>query len=101
MTDMEPERLRAEAKRFRSADPPRAIRGFDEVQTRTLLERAAELPACGRQERVRILYLLGVTLEAMGNSGDARQVFERILAMDPGFRDVHDRLMASGKSSRT
>src|SRR5947209_20336907 len=40
---MEPERLRAEAKRFRSADPPRAMRGLDEDQTRTLLEKAAEL----------------------------------------------------------
>src|SRR5437764_68295 len=55
MTDMEPERLRAEAKRFRSAGPPRAIRGFDEVQTRTLLERAAELldAAASEQEAAR------------------------------------------------
>ena len=55
MTDMEPERLRAEAKRFRSADPPRAIRGFDEDQTRTLLERAAELldAAASEQEAAR------------------------------------------------
>ena len=35
--------LGTEAKRLRSAEPPRAIRGFDEGQTRKLLERAAKL----------------------------------------------------------
>jgi len=35
--------LRTEATRLRSAEPPRAIRGFDEGQTRKLLEGAAKL----------------------------------------------------------
>jgi cell division septum initiation protein DivIVA len=46
--------LRAEAKRLKSAEPPRAIRGFDEEQTRTLLNGAAELleTAAGEQEKL-------------------------------------------------
>ncbi|HEU5477033.1 MAG TPA: DivIVA domain-containing protein [Gaiellaceae bacterium] len=52
---MEPDGLRAEAKRFRSAEPSRVIRGFDEDQTRKLLEAAAELldTAAGRQEAMQ------------------------------------------------
>jgi cell division septum initiation protein DivIVA len=34
--------LRADAKRLRSAEPPRAIRGFDEAETRALLKVAAQ-----------------------------------------------------------
>jgi cell division septum initiation protein DivIVA len=34
--------LRADAKRLRSAEPPRAIRGFDEAETRALLNVAAQ-----------------------------------------------------------
>jgi cell division septum initiation protein DivIVA len=48
---MEPEALRAEAKRLRSAEPSRAIRGFDEGQTRELLEATAKLLDAAASER--------------------------------------------------
>jgi cell division septum initiation protein DivIVA len=52
---MDSEGLRAEAKRLRSAEPSRAIRGFDEGQTRTLLEAAADHldAAASEQEAMR------------------------------------------------
>jgi cell division septum initiation protein DivIVA len=62
MTDIASEGLRAEATRLRSAEPSRAIRGFDEEQTRNLLDSAAsqldaaagELEASRRElERLR------------------------------------------------
>lgn len=55
MTGVEPDGLRAEAQRLRSAEPSRGIRGFDEAQTRTLLEGAATLlnAAASEQEVLR------------------------------------------------
>jgi cell division septum initiation protein DivIVA len=55
MTAMEPQGLRAEAERLRSAEPARAIRGFDEEQTRKLLEAAAAQldAAASEQEAMR------------------------------------------------
>jgi cell division septum initiation protein DivIVA len=43
--------LRADAKRLRSAEPPRAIRGFDEGETRALLNVAAQLLDAAADER--------------------------------------------------
>ena len=43
--------LRAEAKRLRSAEPSKAIRGFDEGQTRKLLDDAAKLLETAAREQ--------------------------------------------------
>jgi cell division septum initiation protein DivIVA len=43
--------LRAEAERLQSAEPPRAIRGFDEGETRALLWDAAKLLEAAAEER--------------------------------------------------
>lgn len=43
--------LRADAKRLRSAEPPRAIRGFDEGETRALLNVAAQRLEAAADER--------------------------------------------------
>jgi cell division septum initiation protein DivIVA len=51
MVPMDRRDLRAEAKRFRSAELPRAIRGFDEEQTRSLLTDAAKLLESAAEER--------------------------------------------------
>jgi cell division septum initiation protein DivIVA len=50
--------LRAEAKRLRSAEPSRAIRGFDEGETRTLLSDAAKLLEAAADEREKLQHKL-------------------------------------------
>jgi tetratricopeptide (TPR) repeat protein len=57
-----------------------------------LLQRATQLRNTREQELVGVLYWLGRAREELGDRDDARAAYERVAAVDAGFRDVADRL---------
>jgi tetratricopeptide (TPR) repeat protein len=68
-------------------------KGQHQVAMSVLGRAAAESPA-DDQLLVGVLYLLGVSTEALGRSDDAIAFYQRVFAVDINFRDVEDRLSA-------
>ncbi|HEX2091719.1 MAG TPA: tetratricopeptide repeat protein, partial [Longimicrobiaceae bacterium] len=66
-----------------------------------VLERALRLPGTTESEVVGVVYQLGRCHEALGNAAAAREMYERVLAFDIGFRDTLARLEALRESSGT
>ena len=60
----------------------------------TVLTRALNEPGLDDDKLSGVLYLLGVSAEALGRSQEAATHYQRVLAVDIGFRDVADRLTA-------
>ncbi|MES2306110.1 MAG: tetratricopeptide repeat protein [Gemmatimonadota bacterium] len=62
--------------------------------------RAVERGPEDDAEKIGVLYWLGRAQEAQGKNADARNCYERVLAVDVGFHDVAERLthLASGSS---
>lgn len=60
----------------------------------TVLQRALDEPGLDDDKLAGVLYLLGVSAEALGKTRDAAKYYQRVLAVDIGFRDVADRLTA-------
>jgi len=54
--------------------------------------RALEVEGLSAEARMAILYDLASALEASGDRGEASQVFAQVAGMDPGYRDVADRV---------
>lgn len=54
--------------------------------------RAVERGPEDDAEKIGVLYWLGRSQEAQGKTADARNCYERVLAVDIGFHDVTDRL---------
>ena len=64
----------------------------------SILRRGLELPAAGDQERLGVLYWLGRSFEEQGKTGDARDVYGRVFAVDIRFMDVGGRVKALGRA---
>jgi tetratricopeptide (TPR) repeat protein len=54
--------------------------------------RSVENSAEGDAEKIGVLYWLGRALEAQSKPAEARGYYQRIIAVDIGFRDAGDRL---------
>ncbi|HXQ28635.1 MAG TPA: tetratricopeptide repeat protein [Gemmatimonadales bacterium] len=68
------------------------------VVAESILRRGLELPAASDQERLGVLYSLGRALEAQGRRPDARDLYQRVFAVDVKFKDVDERMKALGKA---
>lgn len=71
--------LRAEAKRLQSAEPSKAIRGFDEKETRTLLNGAACLLETAAQEREELQRELEKLRAKVGEEGASKEAIGKAL----------------------
>jgi tetratricopeptide (TPR) repeat protein len=60
----------------------------------TVLQRALNEPDLDDDKLSGVLYLLGVAAEALGKSQEAASYYQRVLAVNIGFRDVSERLAA-------
>ncbi len=95
--------LRAPNGRLRTSEAL-GITFFEKQQfaiAETILRRAVETLEGGDDEKIGLLYWLGRACESQGKSGEARQAFERALAVDIRFMDLNDRIrhLAAGRSS--
>ena len=95
--------LRAPNGRLRTSEAL-GITFFEKQQyaiAETILRRAVEGLEGGDDEKIGLLYWLGRACESQGKSGDARQAFERALAVDIRFMDLNERIrqLATGRPS--
>jgi tetratricopeptide (TPR) repeat protein len=95
--------LRAPNGRLRTSEAL-GITFFEKQQfaiAETILRRAVETLEGGDDEKIGLLYWLGRACESQGKSGDARQAFERALAVDIRFMDLNERIrqLAAGRHS--
>lgn len=95
--------LRAPNGRLRTSEAL-GITFFEKEQfaiAETILRRAVETLEGGDDDKIGLLYWLGRACESQGKTGDARQAFERALAVDIRFMDLNDRIrqLAAGRSS--
>jgi tetratricopeptide (TPR) repeat protein len=65
-----------------------------------VLGRAVSESPDDDQLLVGVLYLLGVSTEALGRGDDAIGYFQRVFAVDINFQDVEDRLSALERTTR-
>ncbi len=56
--------------------------------------RSVDKDEASDAEKIGVLYWLGRALEAQGKTKNARNCYERVLAIDIGFHDVADRITA-------
>ncbi len=68
--------------------------------TVTVLERLVNDPDMSDSQLVGVLYLLGCAAESLGRMADAAGYFQRVLAVQIGFRDAADRLASLTQTSR-
>jgi tetratricopeptide (TPR) repeat protein len=66
----------------------------------TVLSRALNESPGDDQQLVGVLYLLGTASEALGRHDEAIAFYQRVFAIDIGFRDVEDRLNALERTTR-
>ena len=62
--------------------------------TMTVLERLVREPDMSDAQLVGVLYLLGRAAESLGRASEAASYFQRVLAVQIGFRDTANRLTA-------
>jgi tetratricopeptide (TPR) repeat protein len=65
-----------------------------------VLERALRLPNLSDADMVGVLYQLGRTHEALGNAGQAVELYERVLSVDIRFHDASQRTEALRRAGR-
>lgn len=68
--------------------------------TMTVLERLVKEPDMSDARLVGVLYLLGRAAEALSRPAEAAEYFQRVLAVQIGFRDAADRLASLAQASR-
>ncbi|CAN5711869.1 hypothetical protein BH23GEM1_BH23GEM1_04150 [soil metagenome] len=66
----------------------------------TVLTRALNEPGLDDDNLAGVLYLLGVSAEALGKTQEAATFYQRVLAVDIGFRDVSERLTAVTQAAK-
>ncbi len=64
-----------------------------------VLQRAAQEVGAEDDQLVGVLYLLGVSLDAIGRRDEAVKLYERVLAVDYQFRDAADRVATAGRGA--
>lgn len=67
--------------------------------TMTVLERLVLDPAMPDSQLVGVLYLLGRASELLGRNAEAAGYFQRVLAVQIGFRDAAGRLSSMAQAS--
>jgi tetratricopeptide (TPR) repeat protein len=95
--------LRAPNGRLRTSEAL-GITFFEKQQyaiAETILRRAVETVDGADDEKIGLLYWLGRACESLGKSAEARQAFERALAVDIRFMDLNERIrqLAAGRHS--
>jgi tetratricopeptide (TPR) repeat protein len=86
--------LRAPNGRLRTSEAL-GITFFDKDQhaiAETILRRAVDGLEGGDEEKIGLLYWLGRACEAQGKKPEARQAYERALAVDIRFMDLGERI---------
>jgi tetratricopeptide (TPR) repeat protein len=68
--------------------------------TMTVLERLVRDPALQDSRLVGVLYLLGRAAESLSRYDEAAAYYQRVLAVQIGFRDAADRLSSLAQASR-
>jgi hypothetical protein len=68
--------------------------------TMTVLERLVRDPSMSDSQLVGVLYLLGRAAESLSRYDDAAAYYQRVLAVQIGFRDAADRLSSLAHASR-
>jgi tetratricopeptide (TPR) repeat protein len=68
--------------------------------TITVLERTLNTPGLSDSQMVGVLYLLGRASESLGREDVAASYYQRVLAVQIGFRDAADRLSSLAQASR-
>jgi tetratricopeptide (TPR) repeat protein len=68
--------------------------------TMSVLQRLINEPDMSDSRMVGVLYLLGRAAEALGRPAEAAGYFQRVLAVQIGFRDAADRLASLAQTSR-
>lgn len=66
----------------------------------TVLTRALNEPGLDDDNLAGVLYLLGASAEALGKFQEAAGYYQRVLAVDIGFRDVAERLTAVSQAAK-
>jgi tetratricopeptide (TPR) repeat protein len=66
----------------------------------TILERVVEESALREDALVGVLYLLGRAAEELDKPGEASVFYQRVIAVDMGFRDAARRLSSLAKAGR-
>ena len=77
--DVDLSELRTEAKRLQSAEPSRAMRGFDERETRTLLGGAAKLLEAAAEKREELERELDELRAKVGEEGAGKEAIGKAL----------------------
>jgi Tfp pilus assembly protein PilF len=57
-----------------------------------VLSRALQMPHADESELLGVYYHLGRCFEELGNRGEAKDAYERVIGLDIQFRDVSERL---------
>ena len=68
--------------------------------TVTVLERLISTPGIADNQLVGVLYLLGRAAESLSREEEAATYYQRVLAVQIGFRDAADRLSSLAQASR-
>lgn len=68
--------------------------------TMTVLERLVKEQGLGDNQLVGVLYLLGRAAESLSRFPEAASYYQRVLAVQIGFRDASDRLSSLAQASR-
>jgi tetratricopeptide (TPR) repeat protein len=68
--------------------------------TITVLERVIRTPGMSDAQLVGVLYLLGRAQESLSREGEAAAYYQRVLAVQIGFRDAATRLSSLAQASR-
>ena len=68
--------------------------------TMTVLERLVSEPGMTDAQLVGVLYLLGRAAESLSREAEAASYYQRVLAVQIGFRDAADRLSSLAPASR-
>jgi tetratricopeptide (TPR) repeat protein len=68
--------------------------------TVTVLERLISTPGLADNQLVGVLYLLGRAAESLSREEEAATYYQRVLAVQIGFRDAADRLSSLAQASR-
>jgi len=66
----------------------------------TILERIVEESSLAEDALVGVLYLLGRSAEELDKPGEASAFYQRVIAVDMGFRDASRRLSSLAKARR-
>jgi hypothetical protein len=66
----------------------------------TVLERLVGDPSMSDTQLVGVLYLLGRAAESLSRYEESAAYYQRVLAVQIGFRDAADRLSSLAQASR-